>query len=132
MKEVEGVLKQAGVYKHGHFQFTSGLHSDVYLEKFQVMQYPEYTEILCKEMARRTQHLKPDVIIGPAVGGIILAYELGRQLGLRALFTERVEGKMQLRRGGFSVDPGERVLLVEDIVTTGGSALEVLDAIAPS
>jgi len=130
MKEVEGVLKQAGVYKHGHFQFTSGLHSDVYLEKFQVMQYPEYTEILCKEMARRTQHLRPDVIIGPAVGGIILAYELGRQLGLRALFTERVEGKMQLRRG-FSVDPGERVLLVEDIVTTGGSALEVLDAIAP-
>ena len=65
------------VYKHGHFQFTSGLHSDIYLEKFQVMQYPKYTEILCAEMARRTKHLKPDVIIGPAVGGIILAYEVG-------------------------------------------------------
>jgi orotate phosphoribosyltransferase len=130
MKEVQAVLQQAGVYKHGHFQFTSGLHSDVYLEKFQVMQYPEYTAILCAEMARRTRHLKPDVVIGPAVGGIILAYELGRQLERRALFTERVEGKMQLRRG-FSVAPGERVLLVEDIVTTGGSAREVLEAISP-
>jgi orotate phosphoribosyltransferase len=130
MKEVQGVLQEAGVYKHGHFQFTSGLHSDIYLEKFQVMQYPKYTEILCAEMARRTKHLKPDVIIGPAVGGIILAYEVGRQLGCRALFTERVEGKMQLRRG-FSVAPGERILLVEDIVTTGGSALEVLDAARP-
>jgi orotate phosphoribosyltransferase len=129
-EEVQAVLQQAGVYKHGHFQFTSGLHSDIYLEKFQVMQYPKYTEILCKEMAQRTKHLEPDVVIGPAVGGIILAYELGRQLGRRALFTERVEGKMQLRRG-FSVAPGERVLLVEDIVTTGGSAREVLEAIAP-
>ncbi|MGI6128940.1 MAG: orotate phosphoribosyltransferase [bacterium] len=129
-KEVEAVLKHTGVYKPGHFQFTSGLHSDIYLEKFQVMQYPEYTEILCAEMARRTKHLKPDVVIGPAVGGIILAYELGRQLGVRSLFTERVEGKMQLRRG-FSVAAGERVLLVEDIVTTGGSAREVLEAIAP-
>lgn len=129
-KAVQGVLQEAGVYKHGHFQFTSGLHSDIYLEKFQVMQYPKYTEILCAEMARRTQHLKPDVIIGPAVGGIILAYELGRQLGCRALFTERVEGTMQLRRG-FSVAPGERVLLVEDIVTTGGSALEVVEAVKP-
>lgn len=130
MNEIENVLKQAGVYKHGHFQFTSGLHSDVYLEKFQVMQYPEYTEILCAEMARRTKHLNPDVVIGPAVGGIILAYELGRQLGCRALFTERVDGKMTLRRG-FSVAANERVLLVEDIVTTGGSAREVLEAVSP-
>lgn len=130
MKEVEQILKEAGVFKHGHFEFTSGLHSDVYLEKFQVMQYPKYTEILCAEMALRTRHLEPQVVIGPAVGGIILAYELGRQLGCRALFTERVEGRMQLRRG-FSVSTGERVLLVEDIITTGGSAYEVLEAISP-
>lgn len=126
--EVENVLREAGVFKHGHFQFTSGLHSDVYLEKFQVMQQPKYTEALCAEMAQRTRHLKPETIVGPAVGGIILAYELGRQLGCRALFTERVEGKMQLRRG-FSLAVGERVLLVEDIVTTGGSALEVVEAV---
>lgn len=128
-QEIEAILRKTGVYKQGHFKFTSGLHSDTYLEKFQLLQYPKVTELLCQELARRTSRLKPDVVVGPATGGIILAYELARQLGCRSIFTEREEGAMALRRG-FSVALEERVLLVEDIVTTGGSVREVLACLA--
>lgn len=128
-QEIEAILRQTGVYKQGHFQFTSGLHSDTYLEKFQLLQYPRYTEILCREIAECTAHLRPDVVVGPATGGIILAYELGRQLGCRSIFTEREKGVMTLRRG-FALVPGERALVVEDIVTTGGSVREVLATLA--
>ncbi|HHV57130.1 MAG TPA: orotate phosphoribosyltransferase [Firmicutes bacterium] len=127
-EQIEGILRRTGAYLSGHFHLSSGRHSDTYLEKFAVLQHPEHTAALLTELAARVRGLKPDVVVGPATGGIILAYELGRQLGTRALFTERENGVMKLRRG-FTLEPGEKVLVVEDIVTTGGSVREVLSAL---
>ncbi|HHY91885.1 MAG TPA: orotate phosphoribosyltransferase [Firmicutes bacterium] len=130
-KEIEAILKKTGAYLSGHFHLSSGRHSDTYLEKFAVLQYPEHTAALMAALAEKVRALQPDVVVGPATGGIILSYELGRQLGTRALFTERENGVMKLRRG-FTLEPGEKVLVVEDIVTTGGSVREVLSALARS
>jgi len=124
-QEVLDIFADAGGLLKGHFLLTSGLHSDTYLEKFQVLQHPKHTERLCAELARRFADEGVDVVVGPVTGGIILAYEVARQLGARAIFTEREDGVMCLRRG-FAINPGEKVLVVEDIVTTGGSVKEVL------
>jgi orotate phosphoribosyltransferase len=126
--DVLHIFQEAGALLHGHFLLTSGLHSDTYMEKFQVMQYPQHTEALCGELARRFAEDQIDVVVGPVTGGIILAYETARQLGARAIFTERENGRMTLRRG-FAVESGERILIVEDIVTTGGSVLEVIETL---
>lgn len=113
----------------GHFLLTSGLHSDRYFEKFGVLQHPRLTEKLCRALAERFRDDRVDVVVGPAVGGILLAHEVAKVLGTRSHFTEREGGRMRLRRG-FSIAPGERVLVVEDVVTTGGSVREVLDVVA--
>ena len=112
----------------GHFLLTSGLHSPLYVEKFQVLQHPKYTEQLCIALAEKFLEDNIEVVVGPITGGILLAHEVGKRLGTRAIFTERENGKMTLRRG-FVIKPGERVLIVEDIVTTGGSIKEVLDVV---
>jgi orotate phosphoribosyltransferase len=117
----------SGAYLEGHFELTSGRHSGVYLEKFQVLQWPKYTEQLCRELAERFRDTEIDVVVGPVTGGVVLAYEVGKNLGTRGIFTERENGKMALRRG-FKV-AGEKVLIVEDVVTTGGSVFEVIDAV---
>jgi orotate phosphoribosyltransferase len=127
-QEVLDIFSEAGGLLKGHFLLTSGLHSNTYLEKFQVLQHPKYTERLCAELARRFAGEGVEVVVGPVTGGIILAYEVARQLGARAIFTEREGGVMCLRRG-FAVNPGEKVLVVEDIVTTGGSVQEVLSVL---
>jgi orotate phosphoribosyltransferase len=124
-EEVLQIFKDAGAYLEGHFLLTSGRHSGQYVEKFQVLQYPELTEKLCAELAARFQGQNVQTVVGPATGGIILSQLVARRLGARALFAEREGGKMALRRG-FQLAPGERVLVVEDIVTTGGSVEEVL------
>ena len=93
------------------------------------MQYPHYTAKLCAELAERYNKEKIDVVVGPAMGGIIVAYEVARHLGVRAIFTEREEKVMKLRRG-FEIFPDEKVLVVEDVVTTGGSVKEVLDVVS--
>jgi len=126
--EVLKIFKDAGALLEGHFKLTSGLHSGTYLEKFKVLQYPKYTEILCKEIADRFRDDNIEVVVGPVTGGIILAYEVAKQLNTRGIFTERVEGKMTLRRG-FEIKHNERVLIVEDIITTGGSVMEVIDVV---
>ena len=113
---------------HGHFLLTSGLHSPMYVEKFNVLQHPKYTEALCKAMAYAFKDDGIELVIGPMTGGILLAHEVGKELGTRALFTERDNGKMMLKRG-FSIPEGAKVLVVEDIVTTGGSVFEVIEAI---
>ncbi len=100
----------------------------MYVEKFQVLQHPQYTEQLCKSMAEMFADQNVEVVVGPVTGGVLLAHEVGKALGTRAIFMERENGKMALRRG-FQIKPGERVLLVEDIVTTGGSIQEVLDVV---
>jgi orotate phosphoribosyltransferase len=127
-EEVLQIFRESGALLEGHFLLTSGRHSGHYLEKFQVLQYPHLTSRLCAEFARRFADDKVQVVVGPVTGGIILAFETGRQMGVRAIFTEREEGKMTFRRG-FALQPGERALVVEDIVTTGGSVFEVLEAV---
>jgi orotate phosphoribosyltransferase len=122
------IFKKSGAYLEGHFLLSSGLHSPGYVEKFQVLQHPAYCDLLCEEIARRFADDKPDLVLGPATGGIILAYATARALKIRGIFMEREDGKMALRRG-FEIGPKERVLLVEDIVTTGKSVFEVLDSL---
>lgn len=126
--EVLEVFKESKAYLDGHFLLTSGLHSPAYVEKFQVLQYPEHTSRLCRAIADKFKDDKIDVVVGPAVGGIILAYEVAKNLGTRGIFLEREDGKLVLRRG-FSIGKEERVLIVEDIVTTGRSVFEVLEAL---
>ena len=122
------LFKQAGAFLEGHFILTSGLHSPHYVEKFRVLEHPRITEQLCAQIAENFAGEGVTVVIGPVTGGVILAHEVGKQLGTRAMFTERVDGKMALRRG-FSIGPQDRVLVVEDIVTTGGSVFEVLEVV---
>jgi orotate phosphoribosyltransferase len=127
-QEIEGIFRETGAMLTGHFLLTSGLHSDRYFQCAMVLQYPNHTEILCRELARRFVGLGVTTVVGPAVGGIIVSYELGRALGVRSLFTERENGIMRLRRG-FAIEPGEKVLVVEDVITTGGSVRETIDAL---
>ena len=127
-KEVYDLLVETGAIMDGHFKLTSGKHSPHYVEKFNVLQQPKYTEKLCQAMAEHFKDANIETVVGPVTGGIILAHETGKALGTRAIFTERVEGKMTFRRG-FTLHEGERVLIVEDIVTTGGSVKEVIDVV---
>lgn len=123
--QVKRLFVETGAILEGHFLLTSGLHSPLYVEKFQVLQHPKHTETLCKALAERFKNDKVELVIGPVTGGILLAHEVGKNLGTRAIFTERENGRMTLRRG-FVIEPGQRVLVVEDIITTGGSVEEVL------
>jgi orotate phosphoribosyltransferase len=126
----EQLFEKSGAILKGHFLLTSGLHSPVYWEKFQVLQYPLYTQELCHQIAEHFRAQDIQVVAGPTTGGIILAFEVARQLGVRGIFAEKKEGSSERAfRRGFSIDPGERVLLVDDILTTGGSIREVISAI---
>jgi orotate phosphoribosyltransferase len=117
----------------GHFLLSSGLHSNRYLQCALVLQHPAIAEKLCAELAAKAKADKAvgeiDLVIAPALGGVIVAHEVARSLGVRALFTERQDGAMKLRRG-FQIKPGERAFVVEDVVTTGGSTREVMDVVA--
>jgi len=128
--DVERVFRESGALREGHFILASGRHSSLYLEKFQVLQHPADTERLCGAIAVWARSLGVDSVAGPTTGGIILAHELARQLGVRAIYAERREGApgREFRRG-FAVAPGERVLVVDDIMTTGGSVQETIDAV---
>jgi orotate phosphoribosyltransferase len=126
----EQLFEKSGAVLKGHFLLTSGLHSPVYWEKFQVLQYPQYTQELCRQMAERFRAENIQIVAGPTTGGIILAFEVARQLGVRGIFAEKTEGGSgRAFRRGFTISPGERVLLVDDILTTGGSIREVIGAI---
>jgi len=113
----------------GHFLLTSGLHSPLYVEKFRLLERPEVTAQLGRALADRFRNEGVELVAGPAYGGILLAHETAKALGTKAIFTERVEGRMVFRRGFAEHLPGQRVLVVEDIVTTGGSVREVLEAV---
>ncbi|MBN1189538.1 MAG: orotate phosphoribosyltransferase [Dehalococcoidales bacterium] len=127
---VEELFEKSGAVLKGHFLLSSGLHSPVYWEKFQVLQYPRYTQELCRMIAEHYRDSNIQVVAGPTTGGIILSFETARQLGLRGIFAEKKEGSSERAfRRGFAISPGERVLLVDDILTTGGSVRETIDAI---
>ncbi|MGB9802783.1 orotate phosphoribosyltransferase [Desulfofundulus sp.] len=127
-EEILSIFKKTGAMLSGHFVLTSGRHSDRYFQCARVLEHPRYCELLCRELAQRwaNEGLEDvDTVIGPALGGILVSYEMARVLGARSLFTERENGVMTLRRG-FEISPGERVLVVEDVITTGGSVREVI------
>lgn len=127
-EQVMELFRRTGVLLEGHFKLTSGRHSPMFLQCSQVMQYPHEAEPLAAALAERVKGLRVDAVIGPAMGGIVLSYEIGRQLGTKAIFAERQDGTMTLRRG-FSIKPGHRYLVVEDAVSTGGSVREVMDVV---
>lgn len=124
-KDVLEIFHEKHALLTGHFKLSSGLHSQNYLQCALVLQYPDIAEKMAKEIAKKFSKEKVDFVIGPALGGVTLAYEVARALKVRGLFTERQEGVMVLRRG-FKINPGERALVVEDVITTGGSTKEVV------
>lgn len=129
-EEVMRKFEEAGAIQKGHFKLTSGVHSDIYIQCAQVMQYPEFMNNLCSELGKKFRGEDVDVIVGPAMGAIIMAHVMARVLGpwVRAIFTERENGKMTLRRS-FKIKKGEKVLVVEDVTTTGSSVKEVIDIV---
>jgi orotate phosphoribosyltransferase len=121
------LFEKSGAVLNGHFLLTSGLHSPIYWEKFQVLQYPEYTQQLCGMISDHFRDYNIQLVAGPTTGGVILAYDVGRQLGVRGIFAEKVDGSLfRVFKRGFVISPGERVLLVDDILTTGGSIQETI------
>ncbi len=130
-EDVLGTFREAGALLEGHFILSSGRRSPVFLQKALVFSRPELSERLCRSLAQQVRERfgAIDVVAGPAVGGIIPGYEMARQLGARAIFAERVDGQLEFRRG-FSISPNDRVLIVEDIVTTGLSFRETAEALA--
>ncbi len=118
-RRCEGLLE-------GHFELSSGLHSSGYLQCARVLQHPDHAATLGAALAEQAARVEPSVVLSPALGGVVIGHEVARALGVRALFAERRDGRLTLRRG-FEIAPGERVLVVEDVVTTGGSTRETID-----
>lgn len=127
-KEVLEMFESENALLRGHFKLSSGLHSEKYLQCALVLQHPDLSEKMAKELAGKFAGMKIDAVVGPALGGVTFAYEVARALGVRGIFTERDEGKMTLRRG-FNISAGEKVLVVEDVVTTGLSTKEVMSVV---
>jgi orotate phosphoribosyltransferase len=123
--ELLDLYRRSGALLEGHFRLTSGLHSPGYLQCALVLQYPHHAERLAAGIADRTRDLRPTVVLSPALGGVVIGHEVARALSVRAIFAERQDGVMTLRRG-FSLSPGDRVLVVEDVLTTGGSTRETM------
>lgn len=129
-EEILKLLETRGAVLQGHFLLSSGLHSNCYIQCARLFQDPQVSEKIAKELAKPFTGKKIDWVVGPAIGGILPAYELARQLKAEVAFTERQDGVMALRRG-FSLRPESRVLLAEDVITTGGSTREVAGALEP-
>ena len=127
-EEVLEMFKAAGAIKEGHFLLASGLHSPVYWEKFRILQYPHYTERLCRLIARHFEDPSIETVAGPTTGGVVVAYETASQFGVRSVFAEK-DGQTRAFRRDFDISPGERVLVVDDILTTGGSVRETVKAV---
>ncbi len=126
--DVLKIFKKENAYLTGHYLLSSGLHSPNYMQCALVMQKPWVAEKLCKALAKKLKGRKIDAVIGPALGGMVVSYEMGRALKVRSLFSERVDGSFVLRRG-FSIKKNERLLVVEDVITTGKSIYEVIDLV---
>ncbi len=127
-EDVRRHFEETGALLTGHFRLSSGLHADRYLQCAKVLQHPERAGALGAALAALLAPERPGVVVSPAMGGVVIGHEVGRALGLRAIFTERVEGVFALRRG-FALEEGERVAVIEDVVTTGKSTREVLDVL---
>lgn len=127
-EEVINEFKETDALLEGHFQLTSGLHSTVYLQCARVLQYPEKAALFARAIADQFGHVGIELVASPAIGGLIIGHEVARALGARFIWTEREGGSMTLRRG-FTITPGEKTLVVEDVITTGGSTRETIDCL---
>lgn len=126
--DLQALLEDSGAILRGHFLLTSGRHSDVYFEKFRVLEQPKVLSALCSEIAERFQGEGIDLVAGPTTGGIIIAFEVARQMGLPAVYVESENGQKKLRRGA-RIPEGARVLIVDDVLTTGRSVFEVIEVV---
>jgi orotate phosphoribosyltransferase len=126
--QILDIFRETKALLEGHFLLTSGLHSPQYFQCARVLQYPKYLHLFAGEIAKHFEYADVELVISPAIGGIVVGTEVGRMLRARTIFAERKDGKMDLRRG-FEIHPGERVLVVEDVVTTGGSVFEIVDVV---
>jgi orotate phosphoribosyltransferase len=122
------LLKQAEGVLHGHFCLTSGLHSNIYFQCAKLYQYPDLTEKIGEELAQKLSGIEFDTVVSPAIGAVIIGYETAKQAGKRNLFVERKDGKMELRRG-YSLAKGEKVVIIEDVITTAKTIYETIDAL---
>jgi orotate phosphoribosyltransferase len=129
--DAEKLAKECGMVEQGHFLLTSGLHSPVYWEKFRVLENPTSTMALCAILVEHFRNSRVDVVVGPTTGGVILAFEVARQLSVRSIYAEKV-GEVRTFRRGMKLIPDEKVLVVDDVLTTGKSVREVLDALVGS
>ena len=134
MTDALQLLEEAGAVLKGHFQYASGRHGDTYIEKFRLLEKPRVTEALCAQLADHFRKLKPEIVVGPTTGGILLAHETAKHLGdgINAYFAERHEGGGRYIGRGFAVEPGQTVLVVDDVLTTGGSVRDTLEAVVES
>ncbi len=123
------IFKKSGALLKGHFRLSSGLHSPEYFQCAKVLQYPKYASKLGRELAGKLKRFKPTLVISPALGGVVIGQEVGRALGVRTIFTERKDGVMTLRRG-FEIYPDDRIVIIEDVITTGGSTKETIQVIS--
>ncbi|MGH2568641.1 MAG: orotate phosphoribosyltransferase [Bacteroidota bacterium] len=126
--QILDIFRETQALLEGHFLLTSGLHSPQYFQCARVLQYPKYLHLFSGEIASRFEYSDVEVVISPAIGGIVVGTEVGRMMRARTIFSERKNGVMELRRG-FELRPGERALIVEDVVTTGGSVFEVVELV---
>ncbi|MDG2830089.1 orotate phosphoribosyltransferase, partial [Vibrio parahaemolyticus] len=128
MMEILNLLVETGAVLEGHFLLSSGKHSDRYIQCAKLLQYPDKAEIVVKKIVEKIKDLDIDIVVGPAMGGIIVSYEIARQLGKPAIFTEREDNIMKLRRG-FEILEGQNVLIAEDVITTGKSSYETIEVV---
>ncbi|MGE5399692.1 MAG: orotate phosphoribosyltransferase [Ignavibacteriales bacterium] len=126
--QIMDIFLETEALLNGHFRLTSGRHSNQYFQCAKVLQYMNYTELICSKIADFFKNFEIDTVIAPAIGGIVVGQEVARQLGKKSIFAEREDKELTLRRG-FVINPGERVLVCEDVVTTGGSVFEVIDIV---
>jgi orotate phosphoribosyltransferase len=126
--ELIKLFKDAGALQEGHFLLASGMHSPVYWEKFRILQNPHYTDILCQLIADHFKHEDIHTVAGPTLGGMILSFEVAGKLGVKSIYAEK-EGDHRAFRRNFDMSPGERILIVDDVLTTGGSVFEVIEAV---
>ena len=126
--EIVNILKESGALLNGHFQLRSGLHSDHFFQAALLLQYPDKAETVCRHLAEQFRDQEIETVISPAVGGLIVGQEVARALGKRAIFADKEDGKLVLKRG-FAIRPGEKVLVAEDVVTKGGRVQETCDLV---
>jgi len=123
------IFKESNALLEGHFKLTSGKHSDIYYEKFMILKQPRVCEKVCVEMAKMFENQKVELVVGPTTGGILIAYEVAKYLGVESIYAEAGENNTRIFKRGFNIEPGTRVLIVDDVLTTGRSIFEVIDLV---